>query len=119
MKRGDIYFADLDPTIGDETNKKRPVLIVSNNANNKIAKTVTILPLTSNVKRVYPFEVFLDIQESGLPKPSKVQCHQIRTISKIRLQDRKVGRVDNNIMLRVNSALKLHLDIVSPGRVLS
>jgi mRNA interferase MazF len=51
MKRGDIYFAKLDPTIGEETQKNRPVLIVSNNANNNAASTITIIPITSNIKK--------------------------------------------------------------------
>src|SRR5207244_1918353 len=85
MKRGEIYFADLDPTIGTETQKKRPVLIVSNNANNNAASTVTIVPITSNIKKIYPFEVFLEGNGTGLKKDSKAQCHQIRTISKLRI----------------------------------
>lgn len=111
MKRGEIYFANLDPTIGAEIKKKRPVLIVSNNANNKAAKTVTIVPITSNVKKIYPFEVFLKTQHSGLPKPSKAQCHQIRTISKMRIQSRRIGVVEKNIISQLNSAIKLHLAI--------
>jgi mRNA interferase MazF len=111
MKRGEIYFANLDPTIGAEIKKKRPVLIVSNNANNKMASTVTIIPITSNIKKVYPFEVLLETKDSGLIKPSKAQCHQVRTISNIRIQGRKVGLVNIQTMLKINSAIKLHLDI--------
>jgi mRNA interferase MazF len=93
MKRGDIYYANLNPTVGSETAKRRPVLIVSNNANNRAASTVTILPITSNVSRVYPFEVLIQPEESGLPKPSKVQAQQIRTISVQRLDDASTGRL--------------------------
>ncbi len=57
MKRGEIYHADLSPTVGSKTNKRRPVLIVSNDANNRAASTVTVLPITSNTSRVHPFEV--------------------------------------------------------------
>jgi mRNA interferase MazF len=111
MKRGDIYYADLDPTIGAETKKKRPVLIVSNNANNHVAATVSVIPITSNTKKVYPFEVYLDSADSGLPKPSKAQCHQIRTISKLRIQSNKAGIVNPEVMKKIASALKLHLDL--------
>ena len=111
MKRGDIYFADLDPAVGTDTKKKRPVLIVSNNANNKMAKTVTIIPLTSNVKKVYPFEVLIDKQGSGLSKSSKVQCHQIRTISKLSIQTNSIACIGEKLMLDVDSAMKLHLGI--------
>ena len=86
MRRGEIYYADLSPTVGSEINKRRPVLIVSNEANNRAANTVTVLPITSNTSRVYPFEILLSPQESGLPRVSKAQAQQIRTISKERLQ---------------------------------
>lgn len=111
MKRGEIYFADLDPTVGTEINKKRPVLIVSNDANNKMSKTVTVIPITSNIKKTYPFEVLLTIGNSGLPKDSKAQCHQIRTISKIRIQGSKAGSVHSKGMTQITAAMKLHLDI--------
>ena len=70
MKRGEIYYANLSPTSGSEIDKHRPVLVVSNDANNRAANTVTILPITSNVTRVYPFEVLLNPEDSGLSKPS-------------------------------------------------
>ncbi len=110
MKRGEIYFANLDPTVGSEIRKKRPVLIVSNNANNKAASTVTIVPITSNTNKVYPFEVLMETKDCGLPKLSKAQCHQIRTISKIRIVGKAVGLANKEIMLKIKSALKLHLD---------
>src|SRR3990167_2970769 len=110
MKRGEIYYADLNPTIGSEINKKRPVLIISNDANNKAASTITVLPITSNVVKVYPFEVALDTKKTGLQEPSKIQCQQIRTISKLRITTAAVGRVDQDILQRVEVALKLHLD---------
>jgi mRNA interferase MazF len=59
MKRGEIYYANLSPAVGSEMDKRRPVLIVSNNANNRAADTVTILPITSNVTRVYPDLLYL------------------------------------------------------------
>ncbi|MBA3535405.1 MAG: type II toxin-antitoxin system PemK/MazF family toxin [Tatlockia sp.] len=113
MKRGEIYFADLDPTVGDEIKKIRPVLIISNNANNNFANTITIIPITSNVNKVYPFEVLLSMAESGLAKTSKAQCHQIRTISKKRISNKKIqGLVSNAILAKIASALKLHLDLI-------
>lgn len=113
MKRGEIYFANLDPAIGDEIKKIRPVLIISNNANNKAANTITVIPITSNVNKVYPFEVLLNMHESGLQKTSKAQCHQIRTISKNRIANLEVlGLVDKSILSKINSALKIHLDLI-------
>ncbi len=111
MRRGEIYYADLSPTVGSEINKLRPVLIVSNDANNRAATTVTVLPITSNVNRIYPFEVHLSSKDSGLPKPSKAQAQQIRTISKERVRGGALGRLDAALMRKTEDALRLHLDL--------
>ena len=111
MRRGEIYYADLSPTIGTEINKRRPVLIVSNEANNRAANTVTVLPITSNVSRIYPFEIPLAPKESGLSKPSKAQAQQIRTISKERIRGAAKGRLGPAPMRRAADAMRLHLDI--------
>ncbi|MEG4500577.1 type II toxin-antitoxin system PemK/MazF family toxin [Microcoleus sp. F10-C6] len=111
MKRGEIYYANLSPTVGSEIDKRRPVLVVSNDANNRAANTVTILPITSNVTRVYPFEVLLNPEDSGLSKPSQVQAQQVRTISKQRISSDAVGSLSEEIMQLVNAVLKLHLDV--------
>ncbi|MBG1270011.1 type II toxin-antitoxin system PemK/MazF family toxin [Nostoc sp. WHI] len=112
MKRGDIYYANLSPVMGSEMAKRRPVLIVSNDINNSAATTVTILPLTSNVNRVYPFEVLLNPEVSGLTKPSKVQAQQVRTISKQRIIGKVLGSLNEDIMVLIDAALKLHLGLV-------
>ena len=111
MKRGEIYYANLSPTVASEIDKRRPVLVVSNDANNRAANTVTILPITSNVTRVYPFQVLLNPEDSGLSKPSKVQAQQVRTISKQRITSDAVGSLSEEIMQLVNAAIKLHLDV--------
>ena len=109
MKRGEIYYANLSPTVGSEVAKRRPVLVVSNDINNRAASTVTILPITSNVRRVYPFEILLQPEDSGLPKPSKVQAQQIRTISTQRMIGDVVGNLREELMQLVDAAIKLHL----------
>jgi mRNA interferase MazF len=111
MRRGEIYYADLSPTVGTEINKRRPVLVVSNDANNRAADTITVLPITSNVSRVYPFELLLPRRESGLSKPSKAQAQQIRTISKERLRGGAVGRLNVSLMRKAEDAMRLHLDL--------
>ena len=113
MKRGEIYYADLGPTVGAEISKRRPVLIVSNDANNRAATTITVLPITSNVSRVYPFEVLLAPADSGLPKPSKAQAQQIRTIAKERLSGDPCGRLNTTLMRQVEEAIKLHLGLIA------
>ncbi len=111
MKRGEIYYANLSPTVGSEISKRRPVLIVSNDANNHAATTVTVLPLTSKVDRVYPFEVLLSPKDSGLPLPSKVQTQQIRTISKERMLGGAAGSLNAALMRKIAEAMRLHLDL--------
>ncbi len=111
MRRGEIYFADLSPTVGSEINKRRPVLVVSNDANNRAASTVTVLPITSNVSKVYPFEISLSSRESGLPKPSKALAQQIRTIAKERLRGDPLGRLNVALKRKADDAMRLHLDL--------
>lgn len=111
MKRGDIFLARLDPAVGSEIAKTRPVLIVSNDRNNAAAQTVTILPISSRAKRQYSFHVAIEPKESGLPKPSTIKAEQIRTISKQRLMNR-IGTLPSQIMEQVNAAIKLHLSLV-------
>ena len=111
MRRGEVYFANLNPTIGAEVQKIRPVLVISNDDNNKKAATVTVAPITSNAIRVYPFEVLLPIQDSGLGKLSKLQCHQIRTISKLRIVSQRVAKVSPSLLTKIEQALSLHLNL--------
>ena len=80
IAKGEVYWAELSPTIGSEISKKRPVLIVSNNTNNQFADTVTIVPITSSTAKIYPFEVFLPQGEGNLFNDSKAKCNQIRTM---------------------------------------
>ncbi len=112
MRRGEIYYADLSPSVGLEINKRRPVLIVSNDANNRASATVTVLPVTSNITRVYPFEVLLIAKQSGLPKDSKAMAQQIRTVSKERLHPGKAGELGRDLMRLIDAAIKLHLALV-------
>lgn len=111
MKRGEIYYADLNPTVGSEINKRRPVLIVSNDANNRAANTVTVLPLTSKTERVFPFEVLIAAKSSGLSQNSKALAQQIRTLSKSRIVPNKIGELSPSLMLKIEAAIKLHLSL--------
>jgi len=111
MKRGDVFYADLDPTQGSETQKTRPVLIVSNDAANRAAALVTVLPLTSNVSRVFPFEVQLLASSTGLSKDSKAMAQQVRTLDKGRLAKSVAGHVPAELMAQVDAALRLHLSL--------
>jgi mRNA interferase MazF len=110
--KGEIYLAELSPTIGSEISKKRPVLIVSNDINNQFADTVSIVPITSTTAKVYPFEVFLPKGEGNLINDSKAKCNQIRTIDKQRIQ-KKFGTISTKKLKDIEKALLIHLDIDS------
>jgi len=111
MRRGELWFANLSPTLGSEIAKRRPVLVVSNDANNRASATVTVLPVTSNVERIYAFEVALAKGAGGLSKPSKVQAQQVRTISRERISGKRIGMLTPEDMAKVNAALRLHLSL--------
>jgi mRNA interferase MazF len=87
IKKWHIYRANLDPVVGSEQGKSRPVLVISENDINDLLNCVNILPITSKQPQrfVYPNEVFLPSRTGGLPNESLVLCHQIRTIDKSRL----------------------------------
>jgi len=109
IKRGEVYLAALDPVVGKEISKTRPVVIVSNDKNNEFSGTVTILPITSkNLKSIYPFEVFLSKGSGSLPKDSKVKAYQIRTLDKRRII-RLIGKLRKDEMDEIEKALKIHL----------
>jgi mRNA interferase MazF len=107
-RRGEIFLVNLDPALGSETNKTRPALVISNDINNKFSSTVTVIPITSNVKKVFPFEVLFPSERSGLPKTSKAKCNQIRTID-IRRLIKPLGKIPVETMQEVEDALRIHL----------
>ena len=111
IKRGDIYVAVLDPVIGHEISKTRPVVVVSNDKNNRYAGTITILPITSqNLEKIYPFEVFVEKGIGNLPKGSKVKADQIRTLDRKRLV-KHIGSIDEFVLNQIDLAIKIHLKL--------
>jgi mRNA interferase MazF len=113
MRRGDVYWVDLEPVRGSEANKVRPAVIVSNDAANHAARrtgrgVVTVVPVTSNVGRVYSFQVLLRAADCGLAADSKAQAEQVRTIATDRLR-KKAGRVPPETLARLDAALRTHL----------
>lgn len=106
-----VYEAKLDPATGAEQRGIRPVLIVSNEEFNQAMPNVTVLPMTSTQRRLYPSEILLVEGKAGQPLESIVMAHQIRTISKQRL-GKVVGYLDD-IQLRheIHGAIKEHLDM--------
>jgi len=113
MRRGDIYWVDLDPAAGSEANKIRPVVIVSNDAANRVAErtrrgVVTVVPVTSSVERVYPFQVLLPARDTGLGTDSKAQAEQVRAVSTQRFRQR-AGELSASLLAALDDALRTHL----------
>jgi mRNA interferase MazF len=113
MRRGEIRLVDLDPVRGSEADKRRPAVIVSNDGANATAQrlgrgVVTVVPVTSNTERVYPFQVLLPAVVSGLRGDSKAQAEQVRSVAVERVGER-IGLVPADLMPALDEALRLHL----------
>jgi mRNA interferase MazF len=113
MQRAEIRLVDLEPVKEAEADKRRPAVIVSNDGANATAArlghgVITIVPVTSNIARVYPFQVLLRAAETGLQRDSKAQAEQIRTVSIQRVGPR-LGVVPPAVMADLDETLRLHL----------
>lgn len=115
MLRSEICLVDLEPARGSEANKRRPAVLVSNDRANTTAQrlgrgVVTVVPVTSNVERIFPFQVLLPAEETGLPVDSKAQAEQVRSVAVERIGP-AIGRVPSRLMAALDEALRLHLQL--------
>lgn len=108
MRRGDVFWVNLDPVVGSEVGKRRPAVVVQNEAANSTGATVTVIPLSTSVGRVYPFQVRIPAGEAGLDRDSKALCEQIRTLSRSRLLAR-IGTLDQGRLDELREAVDRHL----------
>jgi mRNA interferase MazF len=113
MLRGEIRMVDLDPARGSEASKRRPAVVVSNDGANATAfrlqrGVITVVPVTSNVSHVYPFQVLLPAAECGLPRDSKAQAEQVRSVAVERV-GRRLGQLSASLQAELDDALRLHL----------
>ena len=107
IKRGDVFLVNFDPTIGSETKKTRPAVVVSNDINNRHSPIISISPITSNVRRIYSFEVEVPEGDGGLSLQSKIMVNQTRAVDKARLV-KKLGSLPPAVMQAVEDALIIH-----------
>ncbi len=115
MLRGEIRLVDLEPVRGSEADKRRPAVIVSNDRANSVAAqlgrgVVTVVPVTSNIDRVFPFQALLPAAVTGLQHDSKAQAEQVRSIAVERL-GAVLGRAPADVMVQLDDALRLHLQL--------
>jgi mRNA interferase MazF len=115
MRRGEIVTVGLDPVRGAETSKTRPAVIVSNDAANATAArlgrgVITVVPVTSNTERIYPFQVLLPASATGLRVDSKAQAEQVRSVAIERIGNR-VGQVPASFLAELEQALRVHLSL--------
>lgn len=115
MRRGDIVAVDLEPVRGAEADKRRPAVVVSNDMANATARrlgrgVITVVPVTSNTQRLFPFQVLLSRAETGLARDSKAQAEQVRSIAIERVHAR-LGVVPEARMRDIDEALRLHLGL--------
>ncbi len=116
VHRGDIFYADLSPVVGSEQGGIRPVLIVQNDVGNRFSPTVIAAAITSQKDKArLPTHIQLHSTDSGLQRDSIVLLEQIRTLDKRRLKER-MGRLDDDSMVRVNQALQISFGLGMDGR---
>ncbi len=115
MRRGDIVTVNLDPAVGSEAGKIRPAVVVSNDVADATAArlgrgVITVVPVTSNIARIYPFQVLLLASQTGLARDSKAQAEQVRSVAVERIGTR-MGRLPAAVMRELDDALRVHLSL--------
>ncbi|WP_300606987.1 type II toxin-antitoxin system PemK/MazF family toxin [Trebonia sp.] len=115
MRRGEVVTVNLDPALGQEATKTRPAVIVSNDAANGTATrlgrgVVTVVPVTSSTERIYPFQVLLPADLTGLRHDSKAHAEQVRSVAVERI-GKHIGQLPADLMAELDQALRIHLSL--------
>src|SRR5205823_2778014 len=113
MRRGKVYFVDLDPVIGREQAGRRPVLVLSVDAINRVPLVVTVIPGTdgANITRDYPSNVRVSVGESGLLSETVFLCFQARALDHSRFPRRPAGQLGTQAMQQVDDAVRYCLGL--------
>jgi len=106
MKRGEVWWVNFDPSVGGEVKKKRPAIIVSNDASNQFLDQVQVVPITSNIQRLYPSEAYITVRSQR----RKAMADQLTTVSKSRLTS-KVGHLNRSDLQGVEHAVQVQLGL--------
>ena len=107
MNRGEVWWINFDPSVGGEIKKERPAVIVSNNAANRNLNRVQVVPITSNVSRIYPSEALITLQG----RQGKAMADQLTTVSKQRMR-KKAGEITSEEMISVELAIRVQLGMI-------
>jgi mRNA interferase MazF len=109
VKRGDVHYVDLEPVVGSEQGGRRPAVVIQNDVGNEYSPTTIIAIITS--RRIQPFPFIVALPDGTLPRPSVINCAQVRTVDRARLTSKPIASLDHSTMRRVDEALRISLGL--------